>query len=103
MRALALGVLLATAITLGSSAAACARMERNSGQPALLVQGRIIDLKPEWLMLNDGTQIVVPSDVVRWSDLTLGAVVRVEYEERDGKKVATSMNYLEGFPGQRGL
>lgn len=100
MRALAVGVLLATAITLGSSAAACAR---NSGQPALLVQGRIIDLKPEWLMLNDGTQIVVPSDVVRWSELTLGAVVRVEYEERDGKKVATSMNYLEGFPGQRGL
>jgi len=27
----------------------------------------------------------------------------VEYEERDGKKIATSMNYLEGFPGQRGL
>ncbi len=103
MRALALGVLLATAITLGSSAAACARMERNSGQPPLLVQGRIIDLKPEWLMLSDGTQIVVPSDVVRWSDLTLGAVVRVQYEERDGKKIATSMNYLEGFPGQRGL
>ena len=54
-------------------------------------------------MLSDGTQIVVPSDVVRWSDLTLGAVVRVQYEERDGKKIATSMNYLEGFPGQRGL
>jgi hypothetical protein len=103
MRALALGVLLATTITLGSSAAACARMERNSGQPPLLVQGRIIDLKPEWLMLSDGTQIVVPSDVVRWSDLTLGAVVRVQYEERDGKKIATSMNYLEGFPGHRGL
>ena len=103
MRALALGVLLATAITLGSSAAACARLERSSVPPAPIVQGRIVDLKPEWLMLNDGTQIVVPSDVVRWSDLTLGAVVRVEYEERDGKKVATSMNYLEGFPGQRGL
>jgi hypothetical protein len=54
-------------------------------------------------MLNDGTQIVVPPDVVRWSELTLGAVVRVQYEERDGKKIATSMNYLEGFPGQRGL
>ncbi len=103
MRALALGALLAVAITLGSSAAACARMERNSGQPSLLVQGRIIDLKPEWLMLNDGTQIVVPPDVVRWSELTLGAVVRVQYEERDGKKIATSMNYLEGIPGQRGL
>ena len=71
--------------------------------PPPIVQGRIVDLKPNWMMLNDGTQIVVPTDVVRWSELTLGAVVRVEYEERDGKKIATSMNYLEGFPGQRGL
>jgi hypothetical protein len=102
MRALVLGAILATAITLGSSAA-CARMERSNAQPLLLVQGRIVDLKPEWLMLNDGTQITVPEDVVRWSELTLGAVVRVQYEERDGRKVATSMNYLEGFPGQRGL
>ncbi len=103
MRGLALGAMLAMAITLGSSAAACARMERSNAQPLLLVQGRIVDLKPEWLMLNDGTQITVPEDVVRWSELTLGAVVRVQYEERDGRKVATSMNYLEGFPGQRGL
>ena len=101
MRALALAALLAAAITLGSSAAACARM--GTTPSPLIVQGRIIDLKPEWLMLNDGTQITVPEDVVRWSDLTLGAVVRVQYEERDGKKIATSMNYLEGFPGQRGL
>ena len=100
MRALSLGALLAMAITLGASAAACARME--TAPPLPIVQGRIVDLKPEWLMLNDGTQIVVPPSVVRWSELTLGAVVRVEYEERDGKKIATSMNYLEGFPGQRG-
>ncbi len=103
MRAFALGAMLATAITLGSSAAACARMERSNAPPLLLVQGRIVDLKPQWLMLNDGTQIIVPADVVRWSELTLGAVVRVQYEERDGKKVAMSMNYLEGFPGQTGL
>lgn len=103
MRALALGALLVTTITLGVSATACARMERSNAQSLLMVQGRIVDLKPEWLMLNDGTQITVPGDVVRWTELTLGAVVRVQYEERDGKKIATSMNYLEGFPGQRGL
>ena len=102
MRALSLGVLLAVAITLGSSVTACARMG-TAAPPLPIVQGRIVDLKADWLMLNDGTQIVVPPSVVRWSDLTLGAVVRVEYEERDGKKIATSMNYLEGFPGQRGL
>jgi hypothetical protein len=100
MRARALGAILVAAITIGSSVGACAR---SSAQPLLLVQGRIVDLKPDWMLLNDGTQITVPPDVVRWSDLTLGAVVRVQYEVRDGKKVATSMNYLEGFPGQRGL
>jgi hypothetical protein len=100
MRALALSVALFASISLGSSVTACARM-RTPAPP--IVQGRIVDLKPNWMMLNDGTQIIVPSDVVRWSELTLGAVVRVEYEERDGKKIAKSMNYLEGFPGQRGL
>src|SRR5262245_22607232 len=102
MRALSLGALLAVAITLGSNMTACARMG-TAAPPLPIVQGRIVDLQPDWLMLNDGTQIVVPPSVVRWSDLTLGAVVRVEYVERDGKKIATSMNYLEGFPGQRGL
>jgi len=100
MRMLAVGLVLFAAISLGPSVTACARAQRPAPPT---VQGRIVDLKPNWMMLNDGTQITVPPDVVRWSELTLGAVVRVEYEERDGKKIATSMNYLEGFPGQRGL
>ena len=95
-----MGGALFAVICLGSSVTACTGM-RTPAPPA--VQGRIVDLKPNWMMLNDGTQITVPPEVVRWSELTLGAVVRVEYEERDGKKIATSMNYLEGFPGQRGL
>ena len=95
-----MGGALFTVICLGSSVTACTGMRT---PPPPTVQGRIVDLKPNWMMLNDGTQIVVPPEVVRWSELTLGAVVRMEYEERDGKKIATSMNYLEGFPGQRGL
>ena len=95
-----MGGALFTVICLGLSVTACTGV-RTPAPP--MVQGRIVDLKPNWMMLNDGTQITVPPEVVRWSELTLGAVVRVEYEERDGKKIATSMNYLEGFPGQRGL
>jgi len=94
------GGALFAVICLGLSVTACTGM-RTPAPP--MVQGRIVDLKPNWMMLNDGTQITVPPEVVRWSELTLGSVVRVEYEERDGKKIATSMNYLEGFPGQRGL
>ena len=100
MRALAVGATFLAVITMSSSMGACAR---SGAQPILVVQGRIVYVKPNWKMLNNGTQIIVPDDVVRWSELTEGAVVRVQYEERDGKKVATSINYLDGFPGQRGL
>jgi hypothetical protein len=41
--------------------------------------------------------------VARWSELSLGAVVRVQYEEQDGQKVATSMVFREGAEGQRGM
>lgn len=95
MRALALGVLLATAITLGSSAAAWAGTEPSNKRSVLIVQGRIVDLKPGWLMLSDGTQITVSEDVERWSELSLGVMVRVQYAEHDGRKLATSVNYLE--------
>jgi len=95
MRALALGALLATAITLGSSVAASAGTEQSNRQPVLMVQGRIVDLRPGWLMLNDGTQIIVSEDVARWSELSLGVMVRVQYAEHDGRKLATSVNYLE--------
>jgi hypothetical protein len=95
MRALALGAFLATAITLGSSAAACAGTEGIDRQPVFMIQGRIIDLKPGWLMLSDGTQITVSEDVARWSELSLGVMVRVQYAEHDGRKFATSVNYLE--------
>src|SRR5262245_26887392 len=51
MRALSLGALLAVAITLGSNVTACARMG-TAAPPLPIVQGRIVDLQPDWLMLN---------------------------------------------------
>jgi hypothetical protein len=95
MRALALSAILATAITLGSSAGACAGTERSNRQPVLMVQGRIVDLGPGWLMLSDGTRMTVSEDVARWSELSLGVMVRVQYAEHDGRKLATSVKYLE--------
>jgi hypothetical protein len=100
MRALAVGATFLAVITMSSSLGGCAR---SGAQPILVVQGRIVYVKPNWMMLNNGTQIIVPADVVRWSELTEGATVTVQYEERNGQKVATSMRFLEGFPGQRGL
>jgi hypothetical protein len=95
MRALAWALILATAITLGSSVAASAGTEQSNRQPVLMVQGRIVDLRPGWLMLSDGTQIIVSEEVARWSELSLGVMVRVQFAEHDGRKLATSVNYLE--------
>ena len=54
-------------------------------------------------MLHDGTVLLVPGNVARWSELSLGAVVQVQYEEKDGQKVATAMLFRVGSAGQRGM
>ncbi len=36
------------------------------------------------MWLNNGMELLIPQDVARWSQLALGSVVRVRYEERDG-------------------
>ncbi len=55
------------------------------------IEGRIVDVRGEHMRLNNGMEFLIPQDVARWSQLALGSVVRVRYEERDGQKVATSM------------
>ena len=102
IRVLTLGTILVMVVGTGSSIAACARPP-GAAQALPVVQGRIVDVRPQWMMLNNGTELTVPDDVVPWSQLSLGSVVRVQYEERNGKKVATSMDFLEGRPGQQGL
>jgi hypothetical protein len=67
------------------------------------VEGRIVDVRGERMRLNNGMEFLIPQDVARWSQLALGSVVRVHYEDRDGQKVATSMFFTEGAEGRHGL
>jgi hypothetical protein len=96
---LALVIILCTGISLG----ACAQMPPTTMQGSHEIEGRIVDVRSERMMLHDGTVLLVPGNVARWSELSLGAVVRVQYEEKDGQKVATAMVFREGAEGQRGM
>jgi hypothetical protein len=96
---LVLVIILCTGISLG----ACAQMPPTTMQGSHEIEGRIVDVRGERMMLHDGTVLLVPGNVARWSELSLGAVVRVQYEEKDGQKVATAMVFREGAEGQRGM
>jgi hypothetical protein len=57
------------------------------------VQGKVKmwDAASNTLTLEDGTQISVPAGVQVPRDLAAGANVKASYDEKDGKKTATSI------------
>ena len=97
--ATAVAAILAAGVFLG----ACAQTRLSSLPSPHEGEGRIVDVRGPRLLLHDGTVLVIPGPMARWSELSLGAVVRVQYEEVDGQKVATSMVFREGAEGQRGM
>jgi hypothetical protein len=55
------------------------------------VEGRIRDVGNERVTLEDGTVLAVPKGMAKPSDLKVGAMVKAKYQERNGQKVATSI------------
>ena len=96
-RAIVLGIVGALSLS------ACAHTAPMSLRGDHEVEGRIVDVRGERMRLHNGMELLIPQDVARWSQLALGSVVRVHYEERDGQKVATSMIFIEGAEGRHGL
>ena len=97
----------ARALVLGLTGAillsACAQTQPVGPRGDREVEGRIVDVRGERMRLSNGTEFLVPQDVARWSQLALGSVVHVYYEERDGQNVATFITFLEGAEGRHGL
>ena len=87
----------------GLSLSACGYTQPLSRRDDREVEGRIVDVRGERMRLHNGMELLIPQDGARWSQLALGSVVRVHYEERDGQKVATSMVFMEGAEGRHGL
>jgi len=58
------------------------------------VQGKIkaYDAASQMITLEDGTQISIPANVkVQADQLKPGATIKASYDEKDGKKVASSV------------
>jgi hypothetical protein len=60
------------------------------------IQGKIqkVDTAERAIVLEDGTQLWV-AEGVSMDKATEGATVKASYEERDGKKVATTLEVAE--------
>lgn len=82
MRRIVTGIV--TAMLLAFSAVAASAME---------VEGKIQSVDPteRTITLDDGTKIWVSDTMASGGELKEGAEVKISYEEKDGKNVATSV------------
>lgn len=65
------------------------------------LEGKIKSVGPsaQSILFEDGTTLVVPESLaIRRSELKPGAVIRVQYEERDGQKVTTTITVDPASP-----
>jgi Cu/Ag efflux protein CusF len=60
------------------------------------IEGRVRDVRGEQITLNDGTTLTVPKSQAKLGELKAGAKIKATYEERDGKKIVTSLQVTEG-------
>ena len=64
------------------------------------VQGKVKawDAAAGMVTLEDGTTLSVPASVTERSDIKEGVMVKVSYEEKDGKKVVSKMDVTPAKP-----
>jgi hypothetical protein len=60
------------------------------------VEGRVRDVKGDLITLSDGTQLTVPKSQAQKGELKPGNLIKATYEERNGKKIVTSLRITEG-------
>ncbi len=60
------------------------------------VEGRVRDVKGKQVTLSDGTLLTVPKSQAQKEEIKPGSLIRATYQERDGKKIVTSLRIAEG-------
>ena len=60
------------------------------------VEGRVRDIRGETVTLDNGTMLTVPKSQAKLGELKAGNKIKATYQERDGKKVVTSLQITEG-------
>jgi hypothetical protein len=60
------------------------------------IEGQVKDVKGEQITLSDGTVLTVPKSQAKAAELKTGTKVKATYEERDGRKMVTSLRIMTG-------
>ncbi len=60
------------------------------------VEGRVRDVRGEQITLDDGTMLTVPKNQAKLGELKAGNKIKATYQEREGKKIVTSLQITEG-------
>jgi len=72
-----------------------------SAQGQRMIEGRIVSLQGNQVMLNNGTMLTIPRDVAQPTEIDQGDTVRLGYEVRNGQNVATSIQFMDRAGGLR--
>ena len=99
MRVLVVTAALLAAGGAGVSLPAMAQPARAQAQRT--VEGRIVSLQGNQVLLHDGTTVTVPREVAQPSEMDQGDTVRLTYEVRNGQNVATSIQFMDRPGGLR--
>jgi hypothetical protein len=89
-------LLLAAVITVScasSSQPAFAEPPNVKGQG--VVESRVVSLRGNQVMLHDGTTVMIPRHVADPTEIEQGDTVKLTYEVRNGRNVATSIRFVD--------
>ncbi len=70
-------------------------------QGTRMIEGRIVSLQGNQVMLNNGTMVTIPRDVAQPTEIDQGDTIRLNYEVRNGQNVATSLQMMDRAGGLR--
>src|SRR5712691_1040234 len=97
-------ILVVTAALVAASGAGVgflALAQPASAQGTRMIEGRIVSLQGNQVMLNNGTMVTIPRDVAQPTEVDQGDTIRLTYEVRNGQSVATSTQLLDRAGGLR--
>src|ERR1700730_1438733 len=89
-------------VTLALAGAGFLAMAPPTGaQGTRMIEGRIVSLQGNQVMLNNGTMVTIPRDVAQPTEVDQGDTIRLTYEVRNGQNVATSIQMMDRPGGLR--
>jgi len=97
----ALVVTIALGAASGAGVGFLALAQPASAQGTRMIEGRIVSLQGNQVMLNNGTMVTIPRDVAQPTEVDQGDTIRLTYEVRNGQNVATSIQMMDRPGGLR--